>query len=394
MARYVYTAWESPEETTALSPEALLNALSNDFLQHGDLDAALRALQRRGDSAPGEVHVLPGAPDLLQPLAQYTRPIVQDAADDASPLSDQPGQAPQQLQQLEAVLQQAGLIRRTAHGLRLTPRGARQIAAGALREVFDVLRRDGRGQQTAARRGHPGPPTGETKAYEFGDPFDVHVGQTLVNALLRQPCLPLRLAPQDFAVQRREPLTHNATVIMLDMSASMELFGRNRFTAAKKMVLALAQLIKAHFPRDALHIVGFGDTARQIQVHDLPYVTVGREHTNTQAGLRLARTLLGRQRLVQKHILLITDGRPTAIERDGQLQRHTRGLHPMILEETYKEAKRCREQDITLNTFMVADEAALVQFVRRLTEISQGRALYTTPERLGHYVIEDYIRRR
>ena len=114
----------------------------------------------------------------------------------------------------------------------------------------------------------------------------------------------------------------------------------------------------------------------------------------TQAGLRLARTLLGRQRTSQKHILLITDGRPTAAYLDGQLHLHTRGLHPVIIEETYKEAKRCREQEITLNTFMLADEEPLVQFVKRLTAISQGRAFYTTPERLGHYVLEDYIRRR
>ena len=285
-------------------------------------------------------------------------------------------------------------MRRTADGLRLTSRGARQIGARALRDVFRMMHRDGQGHHVATRHGRPGALTGETKAYEFGDTFDVHLGQTLLNALLRQPCLPLRLHPQDFAVQRRELLTHSATVIMLDMSASMELFGRNRFTAAKKMALALAQLIGTHFPHDALHIVGFGDTARQIQAHDLPYVTVGREHTNTQAGLRLARTLLRRQRMAQKHIVLITDGRPTAIYLDGQLQRHTRGLHPVILEETYKEAKRCREQEITLNTFMIADEEPLVEFVRRLTAICQGRAFYTTPERLGHYVIEDYLRRR
>jgi len=178
------------------------------------------------------------------------------------------------------------------------------------------------------------------------------------------------------------------------MSTSMELFGRNRFTAAKKVALALAQLIGAQFPRDALHIVGFGDTARQIPLRELPYVTIGREHTNTQDGLRLARILLGRQRTTQKHILLITDGRPTAAYLDGQLHRHSRGeLHPVIVEATYKEAKRCREQEITLNTFMLADEESLLQFVKRLTEISKGRALYTTPERLGHYVLEDYVRR-
>ncbi|MBM3224220.1 MAG: VWA domain-containing protein, partial [Candidatus Tectomicrobia bacterium] len=206
--------------------------------------------------------------------------------------------------------------------------------------------------------------------------------------------IPLRLHPHDFAMQCREPLTQSAAVIMLDMSYSMELFGRNRFTAAKKVALALAQLMSSLFPRDVLHIVGFGDTARHIPLRELPYVTVSREHTNTQDGLRLARTLLARQRAAHKHILLITDGRPTAVHLHGKLQLHTWGLHPVILEETYKEAKRCRDQAITLHTFMVADEAPLLQFVRRLTEVSQGRAFYTTPDRLGHYIIEDYLRRR
>ena len=364
MTRYVYAAWDETQGSVALAPDAILEALTNDLLQRGDLNRALSEMLRRGQTSPDGTPALPGCTDVQQPL------------------------------QLEALLQQAGLIRRTADGLRLTPQGARQIGAKALRDIFHLMRRGWQGQHAAMRHGRLGSPTGETKAYEFGDAFDVHLGRTLWNALLRQPRLPLHLHPQDFEVHRRELLTHSATVIMLDMSSSMELFGRNRFTAAKKMALALAQLIGVHFPRDALYIVGFGDAARQIPLRDLPYVTIGREHTNTQAGLRLARTLLGRQRMTQKHILLITDGRPTAVHINGQLHLHTRSLHPVIIEETYKEAKRCREQEITLNTFMLADEEPLVQFVRRLTAISQGRALYTTPERLGHYVLEDYLRRR
>jgi Ca-activated chloride channel family protein len=369
----------------------MLEALSNDLLQTGDLQRALQEFLRRDDTPPDNTQALPGEAELFQDVAPPQPEELPPATADALPQS-----APQeqQLQQLEAFLQQAGLLRRTADGLRLTPQGIRQIGAKALRDIFHTERRRGQGHYTASRHGRPGPPTGETKTYEFGDAFDVHLERTLFNALLRHPRLPLRLHPQDFEVHRREPLTHSATVIMLDMSSSMELFGRQRFTAAKKVALALAQLIGAHFPRDALHIVGFGDTARPIPVHELPYITIGREHTNTQAGLRLARNLLQRQRTAQKHILLITDGRPTAIYLDGQLQRHTRGLHPVILEETYKEARRCREQEITLNTFMLADEEPLVQFVKRLTAISQGRALYTTPEQLGHYIIEDYVRYR
>ena len=388
MTLYAYTAWDGLQDSAPLSPTAMLEALTNDLLQSGDLTRALHEFLRHADTSPDDTQSLPGNAELFQALAPQQQEELPGSAADTLQRTEQ------QVQQLEVFLHQAGLVRRTADGLRLTPQGARQIGAKALRDIFHTGRRGGRGHHTATRHGRPGPLTGETKAYEFGDAFDVHLERTLLHALLRHPHLPLHLHPQDFEVYRREPLTHSATVIMLDMSSSMELFGRQRFTAAKKVALALAQLIGALFPRDALHIVGFGDTARQIPVHDLPYITIAREHTNTQAGLRLARTLLGRQRTAQKHILLITDGRPTAIHLDGQFHRHTRGLHPVILEETYKEAKRCRDQEITLNTFMLADEEPLVHFVKRLTAISRGRALYTTPERLGHYIIEDYMRYR
>lgn len=394
MVRYTYAAWHGTPESAPLSPEALLDALTDTFLQHGDLQAAMRTFLRHADAASDTAQRLPGAPEPCQHLQPHQSPPLPPEAEDLWPRAHQQLPPPQPLQQLETLLLQADFIRRTADGLRLTPKGARHIGARALHAILRLVPRNGRGDHAATRHGRPGALTGETKAYAFGDTFDVHLGQTLLHALLRRPCLPLRLEPQDFVVQCREQLSHSATVIMLDMSASMELFGRNRFTAAKKMALALAQLIATRFPHDALYIVGFGDTARQIHTHDLPYVTVGREHTNTQAGLRLARTLLRRVRTAQKHIVLITDGRPTAIYRDGQLQRYTRGLHPVILEETYKEAKRCREQAITLNTVMVADEEPLIAFVRRLTAICQGRALYTTPERLGQYVLEDYLRRR
>jgi uncharacterized protein with von Willebrand factor type A (vWA) domain len=388
MSLYVYTAADGMQASASPSPTAMLEALTNDLLHSGDLDRALHEFLRHDDTSPEGIQSLSGGAELLQDVAPQQHEGLPHSAADAYQRTEQ------QVQQLEAFLHQAGLVRRTADGLRLTPQGARQIGAKALRDIFHMGRRSGRGHLTATRHGRPGSLTGETKAYAFGDAFDVHLERTLLNALLRHPHLPLNLHPQDFEVYRREPLTHSATVIMLDMSSSMELFGRQRFTAAKKVALALAQLIGTYSPRDALYIVGFGDTARQIPVHDLPYVTIAREHTNTQAGLRLARTLLRRQRTAQKHILLITDGRPTAIHLDGQFHRHTRGLHPVILEETYKEAKRCREQGITLHTFMLADEEPLVHFVKRLTAIGQGRALYTTPERLGTYIIEDYVRYR
>lgn len=300
----------------------------------------------------------------------------------------------QQLQHLEQQLTAAGLVKRTARGLQLTTRGLHRIGASVFRTMFQRSTPQRRsGSHAASRYGRRGPLTGTTHPYVFGDTVTVHLERTLTNAVLRRPGLPVHLRAEDFEIYDTETLTQNATVIMLDMSHSMELFGRQRFTAAKKVALALAHLLRTRFPRDVLHIVGFGDTARQLDIHELPYVTVGHEHTNTQEGLRLARTLLSRQRSAQKHIVLITDGRPTAAHFHGELYQHTLGLHPLILEETYKEAWRCRQLQMTLNTFMIAEDEPLVQFVKRLTSVSQGRAFYTSPERLGEYVIDDYLRR-
>jgi Ca-activated chloride channel homolog len=296
-----------------------------------------------------------------------------------------------QLQQLETLLEQAGLVRHTANGLHLTTRGLHQIGANMLHDMF---RRSPHAWRPHASWRQTVDLTGETKPYEFGDNLCLDLGQTLAHATRRGDGLPIRLHPEDFEVYRYEPLTQQATALILDMSHSMERFGPRRFAAAKKVALALAQLIRTHFPRDLLYVVGFGDTARQLRIADLPYATVTHEHTNTQAGLQLARRLLGRQCTARKQMVLITDGRPTAARHDGQLYAHTWDLHPVILHETFKEAKRCRQQHITLNTFMLADDVPLIEFVQQLTAVSHGRAFYTTPERLGRYVIEDYVSNR
>jgi uncharacterized protein with von Willebrand factor type A (vWA) domain len=297
----------------------------------------------------------------------------------------------QRPEHIEVLLQQAGLLRQTAQGLSLTPKGMRQIGARVLHDIFRYLQSPRQSEATSQR---PAPPTGETKPYSYGDPLRLHLGRTFDHAMRRQPGLPVRLHPDDFEVYRHEPHTPHATVLMLDMSQSMELTGQHRFAAAKQVALALAHLIQTRFPQDILHIVGFGTQARQLQAAELPYLKVGREHTNTQQGLRLARRLLGRQCSAHKQIVMITDGRPTAARHGDDLYVHTGDLHPIILEETYKEARRCRQQGLRLHTFMLADDTARIEFVKRLTAISHGQAFYATPERLGAYVIEDYLHNR
>jgi uncharacterized protein with von Willebrand factor type A (vWA) domain len=300
-----------------------------------------------------------------------------------------------ELQRMRQMLEEAGLLRNTGSGMQLTPAGQRKIGAKALRDIFKEMKKSLFGNHQAILRGGSGDRLDETKAYEFGDPFQLDIGQTLKNAVIRQhQGVPVKVDPVDFEVYRTELQTRSSTVIMVDLSHSMELYDYNRFTAAKKVALALESLIRTQFPRDKLYIVGFGDYAREIKLGDLPYLTVGPEHTNTQEGLELSRKLLSRESGTNKQIIMVTDGRPTAARINGRLFIHTWGLHPAILEETYLAAERCRRSQITINTFMLADDYYLIHFVKEMTRICRGRAFYTTPSRLGEYILVDYINRK
>jgi uncharacterized protein with von Willebrand factor type A (vWA) domain len=300
-----------------------------------------------------------------------------------------------ELQRLRQMLEEAGLLRNTGSGMQLTPAGQRKIGAKALRDIFKEMKKSLFGNHHAIVRGASGDRIDETKTYEFGDPFHLDIGQTLKNSIIRQhKGVPVEVDPVDFEVYRTELLTRSSTVIMVDLSHSMELYDYNRFTAAKKVALALESLIRTQFPRDKLYIVGFGDYAREVKLGDLPYLSVGPEHTNTQEGLELSRKLLSREGGTNKQIIMITDGRPTAARINGRLFIHTWGLHPAILEETYLAAERCRRSQITINTFMLADDYYLIHFVKEMTRICRGRAFYTTPSRLGEYILVDYINRK
>jgi uncharacterized protein with von Willebrand factor type A (vWA) domain len=300
-----------------------------------------------------------------------------------------------ELQRIRQMLEEAGLLRDTGNGMQLTPAGQRKIGAKALRDIFKEMKKSLFGNHHAIVRGATGDRMDETKTYEFGDPFYLDIGQTLKNAVIRQyKGVPVEVNPADFEVYRTELLTRSSTVIMVDLSHSMELYDYNRFTAAKKVALALENLIRTQFPRDKLYIVGFGDYAREVKFGDLPYLNVGPEHTNTQEGLELSRKLLSRDSGTNKQIIMITDGRPTAARINGRLFIHTWGLHPAILEETYMAAERCRRSQITINTFMLADDYYLIHFVKEMTRICRGRAFYTTPSRLGEYILVDYINRK
>ncbi|MCI0437727.1 MAG: VWA domain-containing protein [Chloroflexi bacterium] len=305
--------------------------------------------------------------------------------------------ARRQLEQLQRIIQQleeAGYLKRKGDKLELTPRGIRKLAQNALKEVFSQLKKDRIGRHEIYTRGDGGERTGQTKQYEFGDPFDVDLHRTLFNSVLREgPSVPVRLAPQDLEINRTEHLTQTATVLLLDQSRSMGMFGS--FAAAKKVAMALYFLIHSQFPRDSFYVIGFSDYAMEIKGDDLPELTWNAwvSGTNMQHAFMLSRKLLSKQKVATKQILMITDGEPTAHIEAGRAY----FSYPpswRTIDETLKEVKRCTQEGITINTFMLEANYYLMDFIDKVTRINRGRAFYTTPGQLGRYVMVDYLRGR
>lgn len=306
-------------------------------------------------------------------------------------------EARRQLEQLQRIIQQleeAGYLKRKGDRLELTPRGIRKLAQKALKEVFSQLKKDRIGRHEVYYFGEGGEYTGQTKPWEFGDPFDIDLHRTVYNAVTRQgPHIPVRMSPRDMEVHRTEHLSQAATVLLLDQSRSMGMFGS--FTAAKKVALALYSLIHSQFPRDAFYVVGFSDYAMEIKGEDLAEVTWNAwvSGTNMQHALMLSRKLLNKEKAATKQVLMITDGEPTAHLEGGRAYFNYPPSYRTI-EETLKEVKRCTQDGITINTFMLEANYYLMDFVDKMTRINRGRAFYTTPGQLGHYVMVDYLNSR
>jgi Ca-activated chloride channel homolog len=234
------------------------------------------------------------------------------------------------------------------------------------------------------------------KPYEFGDVLNLDIPGTLLRAVRREGLAsPLLLDYDDLLVHQAEYHSSCATVLMLDCSHSMILYGEDRFTPAKRVALALAHLIRAQYPGDTLNVVLFHDSAEEVPVGQLARVTVGPYHTNTQQGLRLARRILSRQRKDMRQIIMITDGKPSAMTMpDGRVYKNAMGLDPWILTETFREVTECRRSGILINTFMLARDYDLVAFVQKVSEICRGKAYFTTPMTLGRYLLMDFMAKR
>jgi Ca-activated chloride channel family protein len=237
---------------------------------------------------------------------------------------------------------------------------------------------------------------GASRTYEFGDTLNLDIPATLFHALRRNGArVPIDLDYRDLMVHQAEYQSSCATVLMLDCSHSMILYGEDRFTPAKRVALALAHLIRTQFPGDSLHLVLFHDGAEEMPLSKLARVQVGPYYTNTREGLRLARRILSRQKKDMRQIVMITDGKPSALTlEDGRIYKNAFGLDPLVVSQTLAEVARCRRSGILVNTFMLATDYSLVHFVQKVTEICRGKAYFTTPYNLGQYLLMDYMQRK
>jgi Ca-activated chloride channel homolog len=237
---------------------------------------------------------------------------------------------------------------------------------------------------------------GISRPYEFGDTLNLDVGATLFNAVRRDGAkIPIELDYPDLMVHQCEYQSSCATVVMLDCSHSMILYGEDRFTPAKRVALALSHLIRTQYPGDTLHLVLFHDSAEEVPIGELARVQVGPYYTNTREGLRLAQRILSQQKKDMKQIVMITDGKPSALTlEDGRIYKNAFGLDPLVVTQTLEEVAKCRKSGILINTFMLASDYSLVHFVQKVAEICRGKAYFTTPYTLGQYLLMDFMSRK
>jgi uncharacterized protein with von Willebrand factor type A (vWA) domain len=335
---------------------------------------------------------------LFQQLVLRTNGDVEEALEILRALQGQ-GHLPRDwdLDEFERSLEQKEYVRRTPEGRALTGKGERSIRRSSLEAIFGNLKNSGLGE-------HPTPYDGaggrellpERRSYEFGDELaSIDFPDSIKNAVWRSGGDEILPIEEDLRVAESEAASSCATVILIDVSHSMVLYGEDRITPAKQVAMALAELITTQYRKDALDVVLFGDEAQRIEVKQLPYIGAGPYHTNTQEGIRFARSILEHRHQGNKQIFLITDGKPTVIRlADGKLYRNVFGLDPIIVARTLDEAVLCRRRRIPITTFMVASDSYLQRFVEQLTERNKGRAYFTSTDRLGSYLLMDFLENR
>jgi Ca-activated chloride channel family protein len=369
-----YGLYELNERTLEALKEALRRALERGDLF--DADEARRVAEQLEKMSPEE---------LDQVLNRLVQKLVDEGYIRLEPQPAQPQPAPGDAGRGETHVE-----------IEITDKSIDFLGYKALKDLLGSLGRASFGAHDTRDLATGIESSGGPKLYEFGDTMNLDVCATLFSAMRRQGVeLPLDLGYEDLHVHQAEYQSSCATVLMLDCSHSMILYGEDRFTPAKKVALALAHLIRTQYPGDSLRCVLFHDTAEELRISELARVQVGPYHTNTRDGLILAQRLLREEKKDMKQIIMITDGKPTALTlEDGRTYRNSFGLDPLVISRTMEEVSRCKRQGILINTFMLASDFALVAFVRRVTELCRGKAYFTTPYTLGQYLLLDYLNRK
>ncbi len=277
----------------------------------------------------------------------------------------------------------------------LTSKSEQSIRRRSLEEIFSKLRKSAPGNHRTPYPGLGDEPTSDHREFQFGDAMEqIAITDSIRNAQINHGIKDFRLTEEDLEVEEREYKTQTSTVLMIDISHSMILYGEDRITPAKKVAMALAELITTQYSKDTLDIIAFGTDAWPIEIKDLPYLQVGPYYTNTVAGMELAMDILRRRKTHNKQIFMITDGKPTCLKEGLKYYKNAFGLDRKIINKTLSLAARCRRLRIPVTTFMIARDPYLQQFVREFTRVNQGRAYYSSLRNLGEFIFEDYIRNR
>lgn len=280
-------------------------------------------------------------------------------------------------------------------GFNITAKTEKSIRQSALEEIFGKLKKGSQGNHKTNFSGPGEEKNADRRAYQFGDSLDqIDMTASIQNAQINNGINDFMMTERDIEVEEKDFKTLTSTVLMIDISHSMILYGEDRITPAKKVAMALAELIRTKYPKDTLDIVVFGNDAWPITIKDLPYLQVGPYHTNTYAGLELATDILRRRKTQNKQIFMITDGKPTCLKEGLKYYKNSNGLDRKVVNKTLTMAAQCKKLKIPITTFMIAQDPYLQQFVRQFTEVNGGRAFYSSLKGLGEYIFEDYINNR
>ena len=397
-----------PDPAADMSMEDLLSALSDYFLQSGfndnfwyelpegeqTLDELRRALEQallNGEMFDEEMRNRLQQMQMDGELEDLIEKLIERMQQEDYISIDQPHDPAKQ----SSVGGQVGDAQQQAK-FEITDKSLDFLGFKALRDLLGSLGKSSFGRHDTRDMATGIEASGASKQYEFGDTLNLDITATLSSAIHREGLgLPLNLEYRDLQVHQCEYQSSCATVLMLDCSHSMILYGEDRFTPAKKVAMALSQLIRTQYPGDSLSLVLFHDSAEEVPLSQLARVKVGPYYTNTREGLRMAQRILQRQRKDMKQIVMITDGKPSALTlEDGRIYKNAFGLDPLVVSQTLEEVSKCKRAGVLINTFMLASDYGLVQFVQKVTQMCRGKAYFTTPYTLGQYLLMDYMSRK